>query len=125
MAFRSTLQVVKHSPIRWELLAPLTYVSPDGHEITVPAGYVTDFASVPRLPLAYLLTGNTAHRASVVHDWLYETGATDRREADRIFRLAMRDSGVAGWRRALMWSAVRAAGWVPWRRHRRRNKEGF
>jgi len=78
-------------------------------ELTVPAGYVTDFASVPRLPLAYLLAGNTAQASAVVHDFLYEMKAP-RAWADDVFAAAMEAEGVAAWRRGLMWSAVRLFG---------------
>ena len=34
--------------------------------ITIPAGFKTDLASVPRLPFAYWLTGGTANRPAVL-----------------------------------------------------------
>ena len=101
-----------------QLLAPLTYDSPRVGRITVPAGFTTDFASVPRLPFAYWLAGNTAPRPANVHDWLYQTKALTRRQADAVFYEAMGAWGMMGWRRWLMWSAVRAFGWRPWRRSR-------
>ena len=39
--------------------------------ITLPRGFVTDYDSVPRLPLAYWLLGGKRHKAAVVHDFLY------------------------------------------------------
>jgi hypothetical protein len=38
--------------------------------ITVPKGFHTDFASVPRFPGAYLLAGGKAKWEAVVHDYL-------------------------------------------------------
>lgn len=110
-AFSTPLQVTKYATGRWRLLNSLVYHA-DLTERTyvVPAGFVTDFASVPRLPLAYLLAGDTAHRAAVVHDYLYRYAIEPRKSADRVFCEAMADSGVPGWRRTLMYGAVRAFG---------------
>lgn len=104
----------------WRLLAPLSYRSQLlGALITVPAGFITDFASVPRLPLTYLLAGDKAHEAAVVHDYLYTTHAVDgqavtRAQADAVFReaisaLKVRAPGF------LMWLAVRVGGAGAWK----------
>lgn len=103
----------------WKLLAPLVYVSDGLREtITVPASFITDFASVPRLPLAYLMAGDTAHEAAVVHDWLYTTHGVEgkpitRAQADATFREAIAAAGgqAPGW---LMWAAVRLGGRGSW-----------
>lgn len=117
MPFLSTLQVTRIDKIdpkqnaAWRLTAPLKYRSKvAGQTFTIPKGFLTDFASVPRLPLAYLLAGDTAHQAAVVHDWLYVTHTTDRATADRVFLEAMEEIGVPWWRRRLMYAAVRAFG---------------
>lgn len=55
----------------WELEAPLAYWSPLVGRIQVPAGFQTDFASVPRVPIAYWLYGARAHREGVIHDYLF------------------------------------------------------
>ena len=81
-----------------------------GETIAVPAGFTTDFASVPRF-LWFLFPRDVGRRASVVHDYLYRGGPRSRREADRIFYAALRAEGVAAWRAALMWLGVRLFGW--------------
>ena len=78
---------------------------------TVPAGFTTDFASIPRL--FWSIVGHPAGQyaqAAVLHDWLYRTKAVPRAEADRIFREAMEVLEVPAWQRWIMWSAVRVAG---------------
>ena len=109
----------KEGRLLWELLSPLGYES-DLLKTTVivPKGYVTDFASVPRLPLTYLLAGDTAHEAAVIHDWLYTTHAVEgkpvsRGEADAVFKEAIgaSDPKAPG---GLMWLAVRLGGWGAW-----------
>jgi len=80
------------NPPRWRLLAPLTFESVDlGKLVIVPAGFETDLASVPRLPLAYLVAGDTFRRAATVHDYLLHAGYA-RAVADRVFLEAMRAS---------------------------------
>lgn len=80
----------------------------------VPSGFVTDLASVPRLPVIFWLTGDAADAAAVVHDWLYSTREVSRSVADAIFREASAAEGVPGWRRWLMWAGVRVGGWAYW-----------
>ena len=98
----------------WRLLASLGYSSDLIGQVTVPAGFVTDLASVPRLPVAFFLAGGLAHAAAVVHDWLYTTHQTDRATADAVFREAAQACGVSPWRAWVMWLGVRAGGASSW-----------
>jgi hypothetical protein len=85
----------------------------DGGEeewIRVPMGFVTDFASVPRLPGAYLLFGGRANKSAVLHDFLY-VQRRDREFADAVFLAAMKNEEPA-WRRFFMWLGVRIGGWT-------------
>ena len=78
---------------------------------TVPAGFETDFASIPRA--FWSLVGHPAGQyaqAAVLHDFLYRTKAVPRAEADRIFREAMQVLEVPAWQRWAMWAAVRVGG---------------
>jgi uncharacterized protein DUF1353 len=101
--FPTTLDVRFHHDkegVRWELLAPfVVIVNPNEEDqriVRVPPGYMTDFASVPRLPVIYLAYANKAHLAALVHDWLYAEGGTeaDREYADRVFLQGMLDTLV-------------------------------
>lgn len=94
----------------WRLLAPFSYLDPDHGLIEVPAGFETDFASVPRWPLTFALLGQYGHAAAVLHDRLYSTGQLSRADADRVFLNALRSSGIARWRAWLMWAGVRIGG---------------
>ena len=74
----------------WQLRDPLQYYSEIlGGVITADTGFVTDFASVPRLPVVYLMYGNKAKREATIHDLLYQCGNVERETADRIFLEAM------------------------------------
>lgn len=77
----------------------------DGELIIVPAGYRTDLASVPRIPLAYLLFGGRARRAALLHDYLYETQA-GKEYADSVFLAGMKAEGMGWLPRRTMWAAV-------------------
>jgi hypothetical protein len=96
------------------LLEPITW-----GDITVPAGFVTDFASVPRA-LWILIPPQGRHSfAAVVHDWLYQSQQLTRREADRLFRLSLRATGSGNCKAWAMYLGVRLGGWVAWRHHAR------
>ena len=93
-----------------------------GRMITVPAGFETDFASVPRLFWRLIPPWGRYSAAAVVHDYLYATASVTRYEADRIFLDLMKRLGVPLWKRRLMYRAVRLGGWASWKRFRRQNR---
>ncbi len=99
----------------WRLLEALIYDSDvAGRVIVVPVGFVTNFASVPRIPIVYELAGDTSSEAATVHDYLYSTHLVSRDVADAVLREASAVSAVPWWRRQLMWAGVRAFGWTHW-----------
>lgn len=100
---------------QWLVAAPLVYQSDvAGQSFTVPVGFQTDLASVPRLPIVFLLTGDTSREAAVVHDWLYSTHVVPRNVADAVLREASAVTQVPAWRRWLMWVGVRVFGGSHW-----------
>jgi len=118
-AFLTDLHVENASGMddgKWRLTAPLIYQSDvAGQTFVVPAGYVTDYASVPRAPLVYWLCGDTSTLASVVHDWLYTTHPVTRAVADAVLKEASLLTGVPKWRANLMYLGVRVGGASHWR----------
>lgn len=98
--------------VRFRLLDPLYYQS-DLLEglIRVPDGFVTDFASVPRLPIIYLFFGNRAHHEAVPHDWIYQTHILGKIMADRLFLEAMKARGKRWTIRWSMFLGVFLFGW--------------
>lgn len=111
-----SVRLLSDAENRWELLADLRYrsaVFPS--QIIVPRGFVTDFASVPRLPVVYWRYGNRAKEAAVVHDFLYQTHLTSTRKvADDVFAEAMGVTAIS-WRfRWPMTLAVRVLGASAW-----------
>jgi hypothetical protein len=103
----------------WVILQPFVYKSDILQTvIVVPEGFSTDFASVPRLPLMFLLAGDEAHEAAVIHDRLYATGEVTRDQADAVFKEAALVTGEPAWRVNLMYAGIRLGGWMAWNEHR-------
>ena len=93
----------------WELIKPLTYKGKD-QTFTVPAGFRTDFASIPPA-LAWLGSRYGVYsKAAILHDYLWVSKGISRSDVDGIFRRTMRELGVSFLRRWLMWAAVRTSG---------------
>lgn len=103
---------------------PFRYASDLQGLITVPIGFYTDFASVPRwMPLMYALVGDTAHAPAVIHDWLYYSAfVPNRKDADLVLLEAMRVWGMSAWRCQTIYWGVRLGGWAAWNNHRRNEK---
>lgn len=102
----------------YELVEPLTVVMEVGIgeiRITVPAGFVTDLATVPRVLWPLMAPSGQHQLAAIVHDYLYQcVGAVSRFLADAIFRDLMSHLDVPLWRRVLAYYAVRAFGGRHW-----------
>ena len=94
----------------WAVEEPLVYRG-RRDRFTIPAGFRTDFASVPRIVVWLIPRFGRYTAAAILHDWLctvgIETGQVTSREADGLFRRVMREQGVPVVRRWLMWAGVR------------------
>ena len=88
----------------------------------VPAGFYSDGASLSKVlwPILGHPFNSDVREAAVLHDWFYYSGIVSRREADRMFRQAMKACGANFVKRYLYWSGVRLGGWVPWNNYRAR-----
>jgi len=91
--------------------------------VTVPNGFVTDLASVPRA-MWWLIAPFDVARAAIIHDLLYKTIRQYRWKygteqdsvlvkaakiaADKVFLLGMKDAEpkIPGWKSYLSWKAV-------------------
>jgi len=108
------LNVRKVGDRTWRLLTPVTYVGDCG-TYTVPVGYVTDFASVPRLMWTLFPQSGRWDQAAVVHDWLITDHLPSRSPGptsagvDHEFRGALKAVKVGLIARWLMWAGVRWA----------------
>lgn len=75
--------------------------------ITIPAGYVTDFASVPKCLWSLLPPIGKHNEAALVHDYLYDNKIGTRKRADDLFLAMMEDSNVHWLPRYVMYYGVR------------------
>lgn len=82
--------------------------------ISVPLGFMTDFASVPRPFWSILPQWGKYGNAAVIHDFLYWEQRRTRKEADDIFLEAMGVLGVSKLTAGVMYWAVRLFGWLAW-----------
>jgi hypothetical protein len=105
----------KDKPWRWVLLAPVTLTLSTGEQITIPKGYRTDFASVPRLLRGVVATIGRHNLATLVHDFLYDMRhPAGRLFADREMRYWLRQCGVSEVKAQVMYLAVRLGGRKWW-----------
>jgi hypothetical protein len=130
--FDSRLRVEQVGSGTWRLTAPLVWTGTQGDTFTVPEGFVTDFATVPRVLVWKTLPYGAYTRAAVLHDFLLvelarwservergevvatgtdlpEVPLADSHDCDGIFRRVMEDLGVPWLTRWEMWAAVRLA----------------
>ena len=78
----------------FRLLAPLRFQDKTGKTHTVEVGAETNFANLPA-PVRILMPVNGKHRrAATLHDDLYQRGSMSRKDADRLFLEAMKDTKV-------------------------------
>jgi hypothetical protein len=114
---RVVVTPMESDPRRWELVDGFKYEGKT-EVFDVPAGFTTDFASVPRVFTWLLPRYGRWTQAAVLHDFLWDLsrkGAFERVDADGIFNRALRELEVPFLRRWIMWTAVRwAAGPSSW-----------
>ena len=108
---------------KWKLLEDFEYYLGDktnGMIIKVPKGFITDFASVPRLFWVILPPWERYGKAAVLHDYLYQSQKFIRLMCDAIFFEAMTVLKVPKWKKYLLYLGVRVGGWVPFKRYGRK-----
>ncbi len=124
--FHSRLIVNAFKGFPYELIEPLVYDSAVLQErIEVPEGFLTDFASIPWMFWKILPKDGPYNPAAVIHDFLYADAlkvqgepSITREQADKVLDEAMGVCKVAGWRRWLIYRAVRIGGKGPWNAYR-------
>ena len=126
-SFTTSLLVMHLDGRRWKVMKEFVYHVGDKQStevIKVPRGFITDFASIPRL--FWTVIGHPTGRygkAAVVHDFTYAKALYKRKRCDEIFAEAMRVLRIGWLKRIVMYQAVRRFGWIGWNMHRRKEKE--
>jgi hypothetical protein len=95
---------------RWVLVQSIVYRG-NVDTFTVPEGFVTDFASVPRVAVWLIPRFGRYTPAAILHDWLCGPGIREGLispvDSDGVFRRILRELGVPVVQRWLMWTGVR------------------
>ncbi|EJM4065869.1 DUF1353 domain-containing protein [Salmonella enterica] len=118
------LELLGH--FNWRVHEPFAfYLSDDeSDEIEVPAGFITDLATVPRIFWMLLPPDGKYAKAAIIHDYLYDNALRTKKEADKIFLDGMTVLGVPRWKRMIMYYAVRLFGRGMYNRKTPANKAG-
>lgn len=132
--FRTALETTPLGARTWLVTHDLVADTPFGR-ITVPAGFITDGASVPRAAwwLCPPFDGDY-DAAAVLHDYVYRHAAgavaaqlanrvLTRAEADALLGEGLVATGTSPFTRRVIYAAVRVGGGVAWAQGRRREQE--
>lgn len=110
-----------------KLLRSLTYTTVDGWTISVPAGFETDFASIPRALTWLIPSRGPYNRPAIIHDFLYHYAPADpitgkyctQARADSILREACENCDDLFTQRWAIFLGLKIGGFVQWRKYRR------
>jgi hypothetical protein len=106
--------------IRWNPNADQLGYQP----VDVPTGFVTDFASIPRLFWSVLRPDGPYTYPAIVHDYLYWAQDRPRDVADEIFRFGMQDFDIDDGTIGVIYQVVRLGGSGAWDKNAKMRGEG-
>ena len=112
--------------MHWIVREPLTYtigISTDS--VTVPVGFVTDFASIPQALQSIIRANGPYILPAVVHDYLYWKQTCTRQQADQILLLGMIENQVREVHRSAIHGAVTMAGGFAWADNAKEREAGL
>jgi len=108
--FLNELYIEELSNGKKRLEKPLVWETESDGVLVVPALFVTDYDSIPRIPFIYALFKGLPAKPCVLHDYLY-TSSMPRKKADKIFLKALREEGVGYLKSYMAYLGVRSFGW--------------
>lgn len=107
---QTTVKTLKNG-VDWVLVESYIYECDDGRVVFVPAGFIFDYASIPRFFWRIFPPATGKHRVgALVHDWLCATERLTWVDSANIFLEVMKNSGVSAIKRYLIYCAVRCFG---------------
>ena len=96
--------------------------------ITVPLGFVTDFASIPRMAWTLVPKDGRHTIPSILHDWLYweqdDIPSMTRDLADAIYNESMKIVGVKSTYRTVIYNTVKHFGGRAWNQNKKAKASG-
>jgi hypothetical protein len=93
-------------------------------QVTVPAGFVTDLASIPSAFWSELPPTARYTFPAIIHDYLYWSQPCERAQADAVLEAAMEDMRVTPGKIVIIYNAVRVAGGGAWDRNAQQRQAG-
>lgn len=101
--------------VNWELIKDFKFLDDQLGLIVVPAGFVTDFGSVPEALRNLISPTGKGTWGFVLHDWFYGTQTIPRADADRLLLRVIRFYGENPIESDAIFEALRIAGEIAWR----------
>jgi hypothetical protein len=126
-AVSGQLHVGRFADRIYYLVKPIAWKPNPGQEapeVRVPLGFVTDFASIPRIFWSALPPDGLYTYPAIVHDYLYWEQTVTRSQADDIFRYAMEDFNVPRPSIDAIYTGVRTGGSFAWNGNATRKAAG-
>ncbi|MBT1508870.1 DUF1353 domain-containing protein [Bradyrhizobium sp. SRL28] len=111
------LSVTRFADAFWYLNKRIDWTPSPGQtlpSVSVPAGFVTDFASIPRALWTALPRDGDYVWAAIVHDYLYWYQTTTREIADSVLNAAMIDFKIPAANRVAIYQGVHLGGESSW-----------
>ena len=110
----------------WMVRMPLEYeIGNSGKIISIPKGFVTDFASVPPSLRVFFPKLGKYLQAAIVHDYLYWNQSCTKVQADNIFYYAMKESDVSIIDKFAFYQAVDKVGKGAWENNKKDKNRGL
>jgi len=97
-----------------------------GDFITIPSGFVTDYASIPQGLWSFGLSPFDQYsRAAVIHDYLYWTQVCTKPQSDRLLLISMKESDVGKFDELAVYNGVVLGGQSSWDRNSKELQDGW
>lgn len=96
----------------WYVLIDDCRIIVDNHQLIIPKGFTTDFASVPQFLWWLIPPHCRAAMPSIVHDYTCQYAIWPRKECDLVFKQLLIEANVPKWQYLLMFWFVRLLGWT-------------
>jgi hypothetical protein len=99
-----------------ELTSDFAYQRKNGRVILVEKGFVTDYASIPKIIPKWVISADDPiiREGAVIHDYLYQTHKYPRKECDEILIEIMAELGASIPIQILVFFSVRLFGGSHW-----------
>lgn len=124
------LHVFRFADEMYAITKPISWTPAKGEDerafkpVIVPAGFVTDFASVPRIFWQFLPRDGKYTYPAIVHDYLYWLQDRPRETADAVFRIGMKEFGLDTVTINAVYWGVRAGGSLAWGKNAKAKAQG-